>query len=89
MVSNGAFVHAREIWILTLTACVLTAHIAMEGAAAAFRRVHPREFYQRFVAQGVRPDGRQLDASRQTTISTGKPTWANLQAAFILTTMLA
>ena len=33
--------------------------------------MHPREFYERFLAQSVRPDGRALTATRSTTVTRG------------------
>lgn len=41
----------------------------MQAAAQAFRKVHPREFYERFIAEGVRPDGRALTAAREVSIT--------------------
>mmetsp|Transcript_26691 Transcript_26691/g.84945 ORF Transcript_26691/g.84945 Transcript_26691/m.84945 type:complete len:316 (-) Transcript_26691:318-1265(-) len=42
-----------------------------EDAAAAFQRLHPRAFFERFVEQGVRPDGRSLVESRPVVIESG------------------
>lgn len=42
-----------------------------EDAAAAFQRLHPRAFYQRFVEQKVRPDGRGLEEPRECRIEKG------------------
>eukprot|EP01047_Picozoa_sp_COSAG01_P062559 COSAG01_NODE_7973_length_2968_cov_8.650052_4_plen_270_part_00 len=39
--------------------------------AEAFRKVHPCEYYERFVSQDVRPDGRGLTAARSTSITRG------------------
>lgn len=42
-----------------------------EDAAAAFSKVHPREYYERFLAKRVRPDGRGLQETRPTSITRG------------------
>jgi len=44
---------------------------AAVDAAAAFQRLHPRAFLQKFVNQGVRPDGRSLAESRPLSIEKG------------------
>eukprot|EP00727_Mastigamoeba_balamuthi_P012590 m51a1_g7954 hypothetical protein (286) ;mRNA; r:183489-184831 len=42
----------------------------------AFRKVYPAEYYAKFLAQGVRPDGRPLMKTRKTTVSVGSITSA-------------
>eukprot|EP01027_Heterolobosea_sp_BB2_P004989 GEZU01007675.1.p1 GENE.GEZU01007675.1~~GEZU01007675.1.p1 ORF type:complete len:180 (+),score=13.68 GEZU01007675.1:151-690(+) len=37
----------------------------------AFRKIHPVEFYRKFLSQGLRPDGRVLTKLRKTVISAG------------------
>ncbi|EGG19437.1 hypothetical protein DFA_00014 [Cavenderia fasciculata] len=37
----------------------------------AFQKVHPLEFYKKFLERSVRPDGRGLDCFRKINISTG------------------
>ena len=37
----------------------------------AFKRVYPTEFHEKFLAGKVRPDGRQLEESRQLELSVG------------------
>ena len=44
---------------------------APSDAAAAFSKVHPREYYERFLAKRVRPDGRGLSDTRPTSITRG------------------
>ncbi len=39
----------------------------------AFRKLHPAEFYRKFLVHSVRPDGRNLSKARKTTITTGIP----------------
>ncbi|KAL9653407.1 hypothetical protein ABK040_002043 [Willaertia magna] len=39
--------------------------------AEAFRKVHPLEFYKKFLPEGVRPDGRSLNMIRETIVSSG------------------
>ena len=41
------------------------------GAAAAFRAVHPAQFYDKFLDAGIRPDGRELSACRATSVVPG------------------
>ena len=45
--------------------------------AAAFRKVQPEEFYRKFLAQGVRPDGRALLGARKATPTPGAVTSAD------------
>ena len=44
---------------------------AARDAAAAFSKVHPREYYERFLDRSVRPDGRALADTRPTSITRG------------------
>lgn len=37
----------------------------------AFRKIHPHEFFCRFLDESVRPDGRGLSAVRKTLVKTG------------------
>lgn len=37
----------------------------------AFRRLYPEEFYAKFIAEGVRPDGRPLGRPRPVSIGLG------------------
>ncbi|KAM9953650.1 hypothetical protein ACTFIR_008737 [Dictyostelium discoideum] len=43
----------------------------------AFQKIHPLEFYRKYLVRSVRPDGRSLDDIRKTTISTGSITTAD------------
>ena len=45
--------------------------------AEAFRKVHPLLYYQKFLARGVRPDGRALLGARQTSAQSRVVTTAN------------
>ena len=36
--------------------------------ADSFRRLYPHEYFLRFLADGIRPDGRTLGTARATTI---------------------
>ena len=38
---------------------------------STFRRLHPRVYLERFLAEGVRPDGREFDESREVTVNVG------------------
>jgi exosome complex component RRP43 len=40
-------------------------------SAEAFQKLHPREYYQRFAEQGIRPDGRGLLERRPSTVTVG------------------
>jgi exosome complex component RRP43 len=44
---------------------------AVERRAASFEAVHPEDYYQRFIAQGIRPDGRALGGCRALSVSAG------------------
>ena len=37
----------------------------------AFRKIHPAEFYRKFILHNVRPDGRSLSKVRNTVVSVG------------------
>eukprot|EP00761_Pharyngomonas_kirbyi_P006258 gb/GECH01006264.1/.p1 GENE.gb/GECH01006264.1/~~gb/GECH01006264.1/.p1 ORF type:complete len:277 (+),score=61.46 gb/GECH01006264.1/:1-831(+) len=39
--------------------------------AEAFRKIHPLEFYRKFLAENLRPDARTLDTIRFTAVSAG------------------
>jgi exosome complex component RRP43 len=43
----------------------------MEASADWFRRVHPREFFNKFYSHDVRPDGRHTLSCRKIAVSTG------------------
>lgn len=38
---------------------------------STFRRLHPRVYLERFLSEKVRPDGRELDESRDVTVNVG------------------
>lgn len=46
----------------------------------AFQRLYPDEYYARFIAEGVRPDGRPLGRPRTVTIGLGSITTADASA---------
>ena len=39
--------------------------------AATFRRLHPQLYLERFLAENVRPDGRELDEWRDVSVNVG------------------
>src|ERR1700722_5329692 len=39
--------------------------------ASTFQRLHPRAYYERFVAQNLRPDGREFEAWRPVSLNIG------------------
>jgi exosome complex component RRP43 len=39
--------------------------------AATFQRLHPRAYLERFLAEGIRPDGRDSAAFRDVTVNVG------------------
>ncbi|KAK0190356.1 ribosomal protein S5 domain 2-like protein [Armillaria mellea] len=45
--------------------------------AAVFQRLHPRVYLERFVAENVRPDGRDFDAWRDVSVNIGSVSTAN------------
>ncbi|TYK02487.1 exosome complex component RRP43 isoform X1 [Cucumis melo var. makuwa] len=57
----------------------------------AFRRLFPIQFYERHLAESIRPDGRALGKARDTTIALGPVSSANGSALAKIgsTTMLA
>lgn len=50
--------------------------------AEIFKRLHPDEYLERFLAQGYRPDGRTVDGWRDVSINTGKLN-SNINSLFI------
>ena len=46
----------------------------------AFRKLYPDQYYSRFLAEGLRPDGRPLSQARPTTIALGAVTTADSSA---------
>ena len=40
----------------------------MEKESQAFEKLYPQEFLQRFLAKGLRPDGRGLTSARDVTV---------------------
>jgi exosome complex component RRP43 len=43
----------------------------MQAQLGSYQKLFPAEFFESFVAKGLRPDGRQLDESRTLTVQTG------------------
>ena len=39
--------------------------------AATFRRLHPKLYLERFLAENVRPDGREFDEWRDVSVNVG------------------
>jgi exosome complex component RRP43 len=39
--------------------------------ASIFQRLHPRIYLERFLAENVRPDGRELPAFRELAVNVG------------------
>lgn len=40
--------------------------------AAVFQRLHPRVYFERFLAEKLRPDGREFDAWRPVSVNVGQ-----------------
>lgn len=40
--------------------------------AAVFQRLHPRVYFERFLNEKVRPDGREFDAWRSVSVHVGE-----------------
>jgi exosome complex component RRP43 len=40
--------------------------------ASIFQRLHPRIYLERFLAENVRPDGRELSAFRDLSVNVGE-----------------
>ncbi|CAE6432187.1 unnamed protein product [Rhizoctonia solani] len=45
--------------------------------ASTFQRLHPRTYFERFIAEGYRPDGRKVDTWRDVRINVGSISTAN------------
>jgi len=45
--------------------------------ASIFQRLHPRIYFERFVAENVRPDGREFDEWRDVSVNVGSISTAN------------
>lgn len=48
--------------------------------AEAFRRLYPEEYWAKFIAQSVRPDGRPLGRARPTSVGLGAVSSADASA---------
>ena len=55
--------------------------LSSEMEVDAFRRIFPLRFYERHLAELIRPDGRALGKARDTTIALG---WLNFLSCLIL-----
>jgi exosome complex component RRP43 len=42
--------------------------------ASIFQRLHPRIYFERFVSENIRPDGRDFDAWRDVSVNVGMNT---------------
>jgi exosome complex component RRP43 len=40
--------------------------------ASTFQRLHPRAYFERFLSEGVRPDGREPNAWRDVSVNVGE-----------------
>lgn len=47
--------------------------------AATFQRLHPKVYLERFLAEGVRPDGRESDEWRQVSVNVGSCSYSSVQ----------
>lgn len=47
----------------------LTQDLAFQ--AETFKRLHPRAYLERFLAEGFRPDGREVDDWREVSVNVG------------------
>ena len=63
-----------------LAAAAAAAEGGTAEQAAAFRRLYPAEYYARFLAEGVRPDGRPPGRPRPLSIGLGSITTADASA---------
>ncbi|KAF9583302.1 Exosome complex component RRP43 [Lunasporangiospora selenospora] len=50
---------------------------AFSFSASTFQKLHPVEFFRKFISQGVRPDGRLLEGFRPTTVHKNVVSTAN------------
>lgn len=50
---------------------------AFTFSASTFQKLHPAEYFRKFISQGVRPDGRLLTGFRPTTVHHGVISTAN------------
>lgn len=70
---------------------IKTTTVSDDVDADAFKRLYPSQYYDRFLAEGVRPDGRPLGRARAVTIGAGAITSADGSALVKIgrTTVLA
>ena len=45
-----------------------TQHVGQDLGPDAFKKLYPEQYYERFLANGIRPDGRTFGRARPTTI---------------------
>lgn len=43
--------------------------------ASIFQRLHPQVYFERFVSENVRPDGREFDTWRDVSVNVGTQSW--------------
>ena len=61
----------------------LTTSEAEALKASVFQRLHPRIYYERFLEERVRPDGREFDAWRDVAVNVGALSSTELEKAYL------
>ena len=56
-----------QIWIRSPLKLAMSTSLE----ALSFQRLHPRAYLERFLAEGIRPDGREDDGWRNVSVNTG------------------
>ena len=56
---------------MSLNTVTSTMSVEQDVKAAIFQRLHPRVYFERFVAENVRPDGREFNAWRDVSVNVG------------------
>eukprot|EP00887_Chlorella_sp_A99_P002376 scaffold10.g2376.t1 len=85
--ARGSAVPLRAAAGMSCSGAPAAAEPAVEPAAGgdtlqadAFRRLYPQQYFDRFIQQSVRPDGRPLGAARPTSIRLGVVSTADASA---------
>jgi len=78
-VGNGKAVQKLSLQSMSLPSTSTTPSTSEDDAlkAATFQRLHPRTYLERFLAEGVRPDGRNLEEWRTIELNVGSISTAN------------
>jgi hypothetical protein len=76
---GGNTTHSKKFAIVSMASSTIATNTSEADAlkAAIFQRLHPRSYLERFLAEGFRPDGRDLEEWRTIEFNVGSISTAN------------